>query len=123
MLNVQSDFADLPADYSECGTCGFDHSYEPEKAAKAHPPDPRFQGVKTFSDDDSCSYVFQVFNREAAEKFLGYTIDSENAEDAASSLTGWYRFERGPGRAFGDTPCLRLYKKNVLITQRRGLDI
>jgi len=123
MQNVQSDFSDLPEDYSECGTCGFDHCYEPEKAAKAHPPDPRFEGIKRFSDDDSCSYVFQAFNREAAEKFLGETITPENAEDMAERLTGWHDSYRGPGRSFSDSPSLRLYKRSVLVTQRRGLDI
>lgn len=27
---------DLPADYEECGECGFDHSYEPQEAFEAH---------------------------------------------------------------------------------------
>jgi hypothetical protein len=26
----------LPADYEECGECGFDHSYEPREAFEAH---------------------------------------------------------------------------------------
>lgn len=84
---------------------------------------PRFEGVKTFGDDDSVCYVFQAFNREAAEKFLGETITPENAEDMAERLTGWYRSYRGPGRSFSDSPSLRLYKRSVLVTQRRGLDI
>lgn len=27
---------ELPADYEQCGECGFDHEYEPEEAAKIH---------------------------------------------------------------------------------------
>lgn len=26
----------LPADYEECGECGYDHEYEPEEARVAH---------------------------------------------------------------------------------------
>lgn len=28
--------ADLPDDYEECGVCGYDHTYEPEEAHRAH---------------------------------------------------------------------------------------
>lgn len=30
---------ELPTDYEACGTCGFDHEYEPEEARIAHPFD------------------------------------------------------------------------------------
>lgn len=28
--------ADLPADYETCGTCGFDHDYEPHHSSMQH---------------------------------------------------------------------------------------
>jgi len=28
--------ADVPADYEACGTCGYDHEYEPAEAQAAH---------------------------------------------------------------------------------------
>lgn len=124
MQNVQtipSDFADLPIDYEECGTCGFDHEYEPAEAAKAHPPEPRFNGFKTF--DESSTLVYQVFDREVVEKFLGYTVTAETADDCMARLTGWYGFSRGVGKAFGQHPNIRINKRSIMITQWRGLDI
>lgn len=27
---------ELPSDYEQCGSCGFDHAYEPVESRKAH---------------------------------------------------------------------------------------
>lgn len=35
-LIVGTDLRDEPEDYEPCGECGFDHSYEPEDAAREH---------------------------------------------------------------------------------------
>ena len=31
---LRSDESDFPSDYEACGTCGFDHEYEPNEANK-----------------------------------------------------------------------------------------
>lgn len=36
---------------------------------------------------------------------------------------GWHRSYGGPGRGFSEDPTIRVYKRNVIIKQHRGLDI
>ena len=69
--------------------------------------------------DGETSVKYAVFRRDLLEATVGALSDDGAAEEA----TGWSSFYRGPGRAFGDPPCIRVFGKNVLITQRVGLDI
>lgn len=50
-------------------------------------------------------------------------LADENNSELAQDLTGWARFYRGPGRAFGHEPVARVYRHAVLVYQRTGLDI
>lgn len=44
-------------------------------------------------------------------------------DEFASNLTGWYRSESGPGRAFHNDPICFVYGKKLLLIWRGGLDI
>lgn len=71
-----------------------------------------------------CGGRYAIFRREMAEKILGCKVEDLDDDIAmAQDLTGWYRFDCGPGRAFGREPCVRVYKHAVLVYQRTGLDI
>ncbi len=81
---------------------------------------PRAYGIEDMGD--SLSYVWAVFTRAAVEAVHG-EVTPENIDDIASALTGWSEFSRGPGRAFGDAPSVRLFRHALLIRRRCGLDI
>ena len=70
---------------------------------------------------DSCSWVFAIYEREAAEKFLGQPCQGTTTD--AAFLTGWHREDNGPGRGFAGTPSCRVYKHKVIVVQHHGLDI
>jgi hypothetical protein len=78
---------------------------------------------RTVSEEGDSSTHWAVFTRESAEEAFGAPIDAENAHEAAVELTGWTRFYGGPGRAFGESACVRLYNHAILVYQHTGLDI
>lgn len=74
-----------------------------------------------FTIDQACeSLGIALFSDKQA--VLQAMADEDNSE-VAQDLTGWGRFERGPGRAFGREPVVRIYRHAVLVYQRTGLDI
>lgn len=86
------------------------------------------------SDDGESGGQYAIFTTEQAYKILGIgdladksavlsAMVDECHDEIARDLTGWARFYSGPGRAFGQDPCVRVYKHAVLVYQRRGLDI
>jgi hypothetical protein len=77
------------------------------------------QGVATVGD---VSYAWAVFDTKAAEAEVGWVADTGNTE-FAERLTGWRYSYRGPGRAFSDEPCVRVYGRKLIVTQRRGVDV
>lgn len=69
-----------------------------------------------------------LFDRKEAEDYLlsqGVTHDKEEDDPlvAVEALTGWHRFDRDPGRQFGNYPFMRIYRRKILIRQTGGLDI
>lgn len=86
----------------------------------------------SFVDDDGtggCRWA--VFDRGDVEDATMVDLDSRYDDDGdlidlgaiAESLTGWHRFESGPGRAFGHPPVIRVRRNRVLVYQRTGLDV
>lgn len=77
-------------------------------------------------DEDGGGTKWAIFDRTLAESAYQDTFFNaieNNPSRVATWLTGWYRFDSGPGRAFGSAPCVKLYRHKILVWQRTGLDI
>jgi hypothetical protein len=83
---------------------------------------PRAHGVRRDEYGES-GYKWAVYDRLTAEVELGSEGYTTADEEAGSYLTGWCRFERGPGRPFGSDPWVILSRTRVLVKQFCGLDI
>ena len=81
-------------------------------------PAPRKKYVIDGGED--ATYAVAVFSSSAV-KDAGLNL--EDTEELVSRLTGWGPFYRGPGRAFGTTPHVRIGKRNIVIKQFTALDI
>ena len=86
------------------------------------------KSFRIHSKEDS-GYNIAIFDRKTVEVKLGTLpastkkMTSEAYEELIHHLTGWTEFYRGPGRAFGTMPIVKLYKHKVLVRQFTGLDI
>lgn len=80
-------------------------------------------GGSQFDKYGEAGEVWAVFDRSLAEAYLQTEDLTLTDEDAASVLSGWRHFYRGPGRAFGHEPSIRVSRTRVLVKQFRGLDI
>ncbi len=74
------------------------------------------------------TYHVAVFSRESdeVEDLLTEFDCGDGCYDGptlASVLTGWTEFSRGPGRAFGSEPHVRVGRRNVVVKQFVSLDI
>lgn len=77
------------------------------------------QGTQRHEDGDSYT-VWAVFDTREAENWVGIPMTHP---DFAENLTGWARFSSGPGRMFGSSPSLRVYRRKLIVSQFRALDI
>lgn len=82
---------------------------------------PKREIVVSTDDEGSC-YRYVVFRRADVEAECERGGESI-ADLSAYELTGFYRSYSGPGRGFSDEPRVRVGKRNVVVTQRCGLDI
>lgn len=65
-----------------------------------------------------------VYDRKEAEQWLAENYYSSlDDKDAAENLSGWGEFSKGPGRAFGMCPIMKVSRTRVLVRQFRGLDV
>jgi hypothetical protein len=85
-------------------------------------PKPTRCGAKS---DEDWTRKWAVFSRKDVEEAydLPEKDDHKGWTALAESLTGWYRFYKGPGRAFGDDPSIRVSRTRVLVTHTTALDI
>lgn len=77
-------------------------------------------------DDGETTYAYAIFSRASVAEELSeasYGQYGYDHEELAAALTGWTAFDRGPGRAFGASPSVRVGKVNVVVRQMCGLDV
>lgn len=67
--------------------------------------------------DEVCR-KFAIFDADVALKMA-----EAGCEDLAVALTGWFPYQRGPGRPFAEEPFAKLFGKKVLVIQRVGWDV
>lgn len=62
-----------------------------------------------------------VFDR--ADLDVERTLQEAAPGELAQDLTGWRYEYRGPGRAFHETPCVRVGRTMILVKQSGGYDV
>lgn len=93
-------------------------------------PIPRKEYVIITGLHGESAYRYQVF--ATSEVKAGYpelwdrllAADAiDTVDELTASLSPMRSFERGPGRAFGSYPSIRIGKRNIIIRQFTALDI
>lgn len=79
-------------------------------------------GTVTAPDGETWTH-YAVFYRSTVDAAISGDWSRENDWEVAQELTGWSRYSRGPGRAFGEDPRMRTYGRKVIVIQRCGLDV
>ncbi len=113
-----------PQTFVYCPTCDGQH-YTEDGVCK-EPLKPR-KAYDIRTDEESSTYRMAIFSRKEVEAAYGIIgpepISERKCESLIARLTGWYRSYGGPGCGFSSEPSIRVWKRNIVVTQVCGLDI